>query len=102
MPLWNFYEKEGMVIFVCKFDILNIHIFFLVDNVILYVENKGREAASSCNAAAVIREFVPCADWAHINISGVDLLSEMNTIPYWMKDKMTGRPIRTISLLQEG
>jgi len=69
---------------------------FFLDNVSFDVDNKGRGVASSCNAAAVIKEFVTCADWAHIDISGVGLLSATNTIPYLTKDKMTGRPTRTI------
>lgn len=39
---------------------------------------------------------MPCVDWAHLDIRGVGMLTKFGTVPYLLKDRMTGRPTRTM------
>ncbi|XP_077992292.1 cytosol aminopeptidase-like [Glandiceps talaboti] len=50
-------------------------------------------AAGSCTAAAFLREFVSCDDWAHIDMAGV--MENKSEVPYLGKG-MSGRPTRTL------
>ncbi|XP_037936328.1 cytosol aminopeptidase-like [Teleopsis dalmanni] len=77
-PLWHFYKK------------------LVTENVSFDISNNGVGPASSCLAAAILHELLPCVDWAHLDTRGVGLLSKFGTIPYLAKDHMTGRPTRTI------
>ncbi|XP_030383836.1 cytosol aminopeptidase [Scaptodrosophila lebanonensis] len=60
------------------------------------LSNTGRGPASSCLAAAVLHTLVPCIDWAHLDIRGTGMVTKINTLPYLLKERMTGRPTRTI------
>ncbi|XP_055844532.1 cytosol aminopeptidase-like [Episyrphus balteatus] len=78
MPLWKYYQKQ-------------------VKNSISYdISNTGTGLASSCQAAAVLNEFVPTTDWAHLDIRGVGMLTKEGNIPYLLRNRMTGRPTRTL------
>ncbi|XP_037927374.1 cytosol aminopeptidase-like [Teleopsis dalmanni] len=77
-PLWQFYKK-------------------LVTNHISFdISNNGSGPASSCLAAAILHELLPCVDWAHLDTRGVGMLTKFGTIPYLLKNRMTGRPTRTV------
>ncbi|XP_034652852.1 cytosol aminopeptidase [Drosophila subobscura] len=58
--------------------------------------NKGRGPASSCLAAAVLHEMVPCSDWVHLDTHGTGMLAKDGVPPYLLKDRMSGRPTRTL------
>ncbi|XP_037932361.1 cytosol aminopeptidase-like [Teleopsis dalmanni] len=77
-PLWKYYKK-----LVTKSNSVDI-------------TNNGKGPASGCLAAAVLHELVPCVDWAHLDTRGVGLLTQHGTLPYLLKNRMTGRPTRTI------
>lgn len=78
LPLWQYYKR-------------------LVTNHISFdISNDGKGPASSCLAAAVLHEMVPCVDWAHLDIRGVGMLTKYGTIPYLLRGRMTGRPTRTL------
>ncbi|XP_037938257.1 cytosol aminopeptidase-like [Teleopsis dalmanni] len=78
LPLWQFYKR------------------IVTDNVCFDLSNNGYGPASSCLAAAILHELVPCVDWAHLDTRGVGLLTKYGAIPYLRKDYMTGRPTRTV------
>lgn len=78
MPLWNYYKNQ------------------VTDETGYDVSNDGRGQASSCLAAAILHELVPCADWAHIDTRGTGLLTMYGIIPYLTARYMTGRPTRTL------
>ncbi|TDG43719.1 hypothetical protein AWZ03_009847 [Drosophila navojoa] len=78
LPLWNYYRKQ------------------VTDELGYDLSNDGRGLASSCLAAAILHEMVPCADWAHIDTRGSGMLSKYGIVPYLSKRKMTGRPTRTL------
>ncbi|KAH8398232.1 hypothetical protein KR222_009066 [Zaprionus bogoriensis] len=78
LPLWNYFKQ------------------LIMPNMTFDMSNRGRGPASSCIAAAVLHELVPCVDWAHLDIRNVGLLTRYNPLPYLLKDRMTGRPTRTI------
>ncbi|XP_033255227.1 cytosol aminopeptidase-like [Drosophila miranda] len=78
LPLWRYFKE------------------LIMPNETLDISNRGRGPASSCIAAAVLHELVPCVDWAHLDIRNVGMLTSYNPLPYLLKDRMTGRPTRTI------
>ncbi|XP_017106957.2 cytosol aminopeptidase [Drosophila bipectinata] len=78
LPLWRYFKQ------------------LVTPNLTYDISNRGRGPASSCIAAAVLHELVPCVDWAHIDIRNVGMLTRHNPLPYLLKDRMTGRPTRTI------
>ncbi|XP_053950871.1 cytosol aminopeptidase-like [Anastrepha ludens] len=78
LPLWNYYK------------------YLVTNNVSYDISNNGKGPASSCLAAAILHQFVPCVDWAHLDIRGVGMLTKFGTVPYLLKDRMTGRPTRTM------
>ncbi|XP_069681159.1 cytosol aminopeptidase-like isoform X3 [Periplaneta americana] len=49
-----------------------------------------------CLAAAFLREFVPCGDWIHMDITGSGKLQGKGDVPYLVEGRMTGRPTRTV------
>ncbi|XP_002133198.2 cytosol aminopeptidase-like [Drosophila pseudoobscura] len=77
-PLWDFYKRR----------VANHRSFDL--------SNDGDGLASSCLAAAVLHELVPCSDWAHLDTFGTGLMSTYGLIPYLRAGQMTGRPTRTL------
>ncbi|SPP74247.1 cytosol aminopeptidase [Drosophila guanche] len=79
LPLWRYYKE------------------LISPNETFDISNRGRGPASSCIAAAVLHELVPCVDWAHLDIRNVGMLTRYNPLPYLLKDRMTGRPTRTIA-----
>ncbi|XP_055908464.1 cytosol aminopeptidase-like [Eupeodes corollae] len=78
MPLWNYYRN------------------LVAQNMAFDISNRGWGPASSCIAAAVLHQFVPCIDWAHLDITGVGMLAEEGCVPYLLPHRMTGRPTRTL------
>ncbi|ALC41017.1 S-Lap7 [Drosophila busckii] len=78
MPLWQYYKRQ------------------VTDELGYDLSNDGRGEASSCLAAAILHELVPCADWAHIDTRGTGMLSMYGIIPYLTARTMTGRPTRTL------
>ncbi|XP_026842447.1 cytosol aminopeptidase [Drosophila persimilis] len=78
LPLWRYFKE------------------LIMPNETFDISNRGRGPASSCIAAAVLHELVPCVDWAHLDIRNVGMLTRHNPLPYLLKDRMTGRPTRTI------
>ncbi|XP_033251127.1 cytosol aminopeptidase-like [Drosophila miranda] len=80
LPLWRYFKE------------------LIMPNETFDISIRGRGPASSCIAAAVLHELVPCVDWAHLDIRNVGMLTRYNPLPYLLKDRMTGRPTRTIVL----
>ncbi|XP_050094173.1 cytosol aminopeptidase-like [Anopheles aquasalis] len=78
MPLWQYYTHKVT-------DYSNVDI-----------SNAGRGKGSACLGAAFLKEFVPCVDWLHLDITGVGMLKTGAGIPYLVNDRMTGRPTRTL------
>ncbi|XP_033251133.1 cytosol aminopeptidase-like [Drosophila miranda] len=78
LPLWRYFKE------------------LIMPNETFDISNRGRGPASSCIAAAVLHELVPCVDWAHLDIRNAGMLTRYNPLPYLLKDRMTGRPTRTI------
>lgn len=78
MPLWNYFSEK--VTRYPKFD----------------VSNRGFGSAGTCKSAAILREFIPCMDWIHIDMLGVGMLSHNNILPYLKEGTMTGRPTRLL------
>ncbi|EDW79742.1 uncharacterized protein Dwil_GK17945 [Drosophila willistoni] len=78
MPLWQYYKRQ------------------IIDELCYDLSNDGRGLASSCIAAAILHELVPCVDWVHIDTRGTGLLSTYGLIPYLSARRMTGRPTRTL------
>ncbi|EDW80059.1 uncharacterized protein Dwil_GK24050 [Drosophila willistoni] len=77
-PLWRYYKDR------------------VADHLSYDLANDGDGHASSCLAAAVLHELVPCSDWAHLDTYGTGLLSTYGLIPYLAAGRMTGRPTRTV------
>ncbi|ALC41007.1 S-Lap5 [Drosophila busckii] len=78
LPLWNYYKQ------------------LIKPNFNYDISNRGKGPASSCIAAAILHELVPCVDWAHLDIRNVGMLTRHNPLPYLLRDRMTGRPTRTL------
>ncbi|EDV55747.1 cytosol aminopeptidase [Drosophila erecta] len=78
MPLWRYFSK--LVAPRASYDICNT----------------GEGHASSCLAAAILYELVPCSDWVHLDTHGTGMLAKHGVPPYLLKDCMTGRPTRSI------
>ncbi|XP_058124259.1 cytosol aminopeptidase-like [Anopheles ziemanni] len=84
MPLWQYYTHK-----VTEYSNVDI-------------SNAGRGKGSACLGAAFLKEFIPCADWVHMDITGVGMVKQGAGIPYLENDRMTGRPTRTlIQFLQQ-
>ncbi|XP_002015961.2 cytosol aminopeptidase [Drosophila persimilis] len=78
LPLWQYFKD-----LVTKFGTVDMC-------------NKGRGPASSCLAAAVLHEMVPCSDWVHLDTHGTGMLAKDGVPPYLLKNRMSGRPTRTL------
>ncbi|XP_043642998.1 cytosol aminopeptidase [Drosophila teissieri] len=78
LPLWQYYRRQ------------------VTDERAYDLSNNGRGLASSCLAAAILHELVPCVDWAHLDTRGTGLLTKYGLVPYLTKKRMTGRPTRTL------
>ncbi|KAH8415506.1 hypothetical protein KR222_001215, partial [Zaprionus bogoriensis] len=78
LPLWEYYRNQ------------------VTDELGYDLSNNGRGEASSCLAAAILHELIPCADWAHIDTRGSGLLTTYGLVPYLTAGRMTGRPTRTL------
>ncbi|SPP76682.1 cytosol aminopeptidase-like [Drosophila guanche] len=78
LPLWNYYKKQ------------------VTDELGYDLSNNGRGLATSCLAAAILHELVPCSDWAHLDTRGTGMLTKYGIIPYLTHGRMTGRPVRTM------
>ncbi|XP_026464680.1 cytosol aminopeptidase-like [Ctenocephalides felis] len=78
-PLWEHYRKSVMA-------------YNSAD-----LSNKGdQEGGEPCLAAAFLKEFVPCCDWMHMDITGIALPTKSPSHPFYRVGQMTGRPTRTI------
>ncbi|EDW47762.1 GM20256 [Drosophila sechellia] len=78
LPLWQYYRRQ------------------VTDERAYDLSNNGRGLATSCLAAAILHELVPCVDWAHLDTRGTGLLTKYGLVPYLTKKRMTGRPTRTL------
>lgn len=84
MPLWDYFTQKTAVS--SKFD----------------VSNRGYGLAGACKTAAILREFIPCMDWVHLEIYGVGMVNHNDIYSYLKKGRMTGRPTRMlIQFLQQ-
>ncbi|XP_063706195.1 cytosol aminopeptidase-like [Culicoides brevitarsis] len=78
LPLWNFFSRE-------------VKDYSHVD-----LCNKGTGQGQACMGAAFLREFVPCIDWMHFDVSATGLKKKTCNLRYLENGLMTGRPTRTI------
>lgn len=84
MPLWDYFTQKTTNY--SKFDI----------------SNRGFGLGGACKSAAILREFIPCMDWVHLEIFGVGMVSHNEINSYLKKGRMTGRPTRMlIQFLQQ-
>lgn len=66
------------------------------------ISNTGTGRGNSSLAAAFLREFVGNIDWLHLDVTGVGMMKNANSLPYMKHGKMTGRPTRTmVQFLQQ-
>lgn len=77
MPLWNYFQRE--VTHSKAVDVQNVGI------------GKGGRA---CRSAALLREFVPCGEWMHIDARNV-MTTDGKDFKY-LREGMAGRPTRTL------
>ncbi|XP_014261614.1 cytosol aminopeptidase-like [Cimex lectularius] len=83
LPLWDHYDRRN-----------KYHIGVDMHNVGYMGEVKDGETALG---AAFLNEFAPkCAEFLHLDITGVGLLTTGKVIPYYREGYMTGRPTRTV------
>ncbi|KAH8234363.1 hypothetical protein KR038_008572 [Drosophila bunnanda] len=78
MPLWSYFSK--LVAPTRSYDLCN----------------RGVGHASSCLAAAMLFQLVPCSDWVHLDIHGTGMLAMHGVPPYLLQNHMSGRPTRSI------
>lgn len=78
MPLWKLYTRK-----VTEYETHDVN-------------NKGHGHGCPCKGAAFLNEFINCVDWIHFDITGVGMKCEDKLYPYLTKDRMTGRPTRTL------
>lgn len=78
LPLWKYYTKK------------------VTDYPSFDISNKGHGKGSACLAAAFLKEFIPCVDWIHMDITGVGMSTQTGNYPYLEAGRMTGRPTRTL------
>ncbi|XP_065156242.1 cytosol aminopeptidase-like [Atheta coriaria] len=78
MPLWKYFDKK-------------VTNYRSVD-----VDNKGKGKGDPCLAAAFLNQFVHCIDWLHFDTTGVSMLADDKVYPYYTKNRMSGRPTRTL------
>lgn len=60
------------------------------------VSNTGKGKASACLGAAIIKEFITCPYWMHLDIRGVGMKTSSISYPYYRQNHMTGRPTRSL------
>ncbi|XP_014274954.1 cytosol aminopeptidase [Halyomorpha halys] len=78
-PFWKAYARH-----------MTNHRFADVTNTALY------PGGDPCTAAAFLREFAPCVDFVHLDITGTGTVHAGENSPYMRQGLMTGRPTRTI------
>ncbi|XP_017868891.1 PREDICTED: cytosol aminopeptidase [Drosophila arizonae] len=96
--LWQQFEKAGSITGdrVWRFPLWQ-HFKRLVEPNLTYdICNVGRGPASSCLTAALLHKMVPCLDWVHLDTRGTGLTVEDGVPPYLLRDRMSGRPTRTL------
>nr|CAD7409750.1 unnamed protein product [Timema poppensis] len=82
LPLWKHY----------KHMIDDIRCADLTNSVMEY---HFHEKGEPCVAGAFLKEFIPCGNWMHMDISNTSMAKDED-FPYLTKGKMTGRPTRTL------
>lgn len=60
------------------------------------LSNTGIGKGKICLSAAFVKEYVPCVDWIHLDITGVAMKKKGISMPYLENGRMTGRPVRTL------
>lgn len=78
MPLWQYFKRQ------------------IEPNLTYDLCNVGRGPASSCQSAALLHRMVPCLDWVHMDTQGTGLTVKDPVPPYLQRDRMSGRPTRTL------
>lgn len=78
LPSWKYFTKK-----VTKYQDVDM-------------SNKGKGTGSPCLSAGFVKEFVPCVDWIHLDITGVAMKKKGASVPYLENERMSGRPVRTL------
>ncbi|XP_069680322.1 cytosol aminopeptidase-like isoform X1 [Periplaneta americana] len=78
-PLWHHFTKK--VTYITNADVTNTGM---------------GPGGSPCRAAAFLKEFVPCGDWVHLDITSCGMECHSADYPYLKMRRMTGRPTRTL------
>ena len=78
LPLWKYYSNQ-----VKDYDNVDL-------------SNAGRGKGSACLGAAFLKEFVHCADFIHLDVTGYGMIKRGIGTPYLAHGRMTGRPTRAI------
>lgn len=96
--LWQQFEKAGMVTGdrVWRMPLWKYFKSLIQPTITADICNRGQGPATSCIAAAILHQCVPCLDWVHLDSRGTGMLCEHNVPPYLLKSQMSGRPTRTV------
>lgn len=78
LPLWKYFSEK-----VTQYPDVDI-------------SNTGQGKASACLGAAILKQFITCPYWMHLDIRGVGMMTTTAMDPYFRKFYMTGRPTRTL------
>ncbi|CAO1322192.1 unnamed protein product [Diamesa hyperborea] len=77
LPLWNYFSDQ------------------IKSSPTVDIQNIGRgHGGDTCKSAALLREFVPCGDWLHMDTFNV-MTTNGEDYPY-LRRGMAGRPTRTL------
>ncbi|XP_030558082.1 cytosol aminopeptidase [Drosophila novamexicana] len=96
--LWKQFKKAGSITGdrVWRMPLWKYFKHLIEPNMTYDMCNEGRGPASSCLTAALLCQLVPCLDWVHLDTRGTGMLAKHGVPPYLLRDRMTGRPTRTI------
>lgn len=96
--LWSEMERAGAITGDRVWRLPLWHYF--TDKVVRYadvdVSNTGKGKASACLGAAMLKEFISCPYWMHLDIRGVGMKTSTTSFPYYRQHHMTGRPTRML------
>ncbi|XP_037500126.1 cytosol aminopeptidase isoform X2 [Rhipicephalus sanguineus] len=95
--LWNLLHEAGSVTGdrVWRMPLFDLYHKQMTKTTVADINNISKQAGAggSCVAAAFLKEFVKCPQWAHLDIAGV--MENKDEVPY-LGSGMAGRPVRTL------
>ncbi|KAK8786284.1 hypothetical protein V5799_023905 [Amblyomma americanum] len=95
--LWNLLHEAGSVTGdrMWRMPLFELYHKHVTKPTIADINNISKQAGAggSCVAAAFLKEFVKCPQWAHLDIAGV--MENKDDVAY-LGSGMAGRPVRTL------